>query len=269
MARTLCASINTSKGNARTQLAVNTPAALLHVWARLMSNNVRWVADIVCHDKRILDLLRICRCRSECANTRRRRGIGCVGALRGSKVVLKEEVVFVRNTANSPEYSALHEVIGVRAEAVNDVMVVPDVDLWNLAVRSREGALAIPPDVVVEVVLVAVIAHLLAEGILAALVWVANGRPFLERAIDTHSIVVDLVASTNHDMERPLLVHAEDVVPKRRSRPGIDISTHTETVAGVEHDAHRLRSCGYNEHLRLLRLLAINVYQVSDIVLPS
>src|SRR4051812_39259356 len=127
------------------------------------------------------------------------------------------------NSANTPEHSAVHEVVGVGAEAIDDVVVIPDIDLGNLAVGSRKGLVAIPPDIVVVIVLVAFIAHLPIERIFASFVRVANVGPGLERAIYSHSVIVDLVASTDHHVKGSLLVHTEDIVPQYRPLPDVHI----------------------------------------------
>lgn len=269
MSCSLRSCINTSKGDARAQLTVNAATAFFDIWAGLSSNEIRWVAHIIRHDKSILQLHGICRCCAFDAHAGRLRRVGCEGALRGSEMVLKEEVVFVRDTTDSSEDGALHEVVGVGAESVDDVVIVPDVHLSNLAVGSRERLLAIPPDVVVEVVLVAVGAHLLAEGVFASFVGARDVRPRLQRAIHSDSVIVDLITSSNHDVKRSLLVHAQDIVPERRAGPSVNISANTEAVARVKHDAHRLGDGRDDEVLRLLKSLMVDVNQVLDIVAPS
>jgi hypothetical protein len=87
-------------------------------------------------------------------------------------------------------------------------VVVPDVDLGDLAVSSGEGRVAIPLDVVVVVVFVAVGTHLLAEWEFPSLMRTVDVGPGLERAVYSHSVIVDLVASSNHDVEGSLFVHA-------------------------------------------------------------
>lgn len=57
--------------------------------------------------------------------------------------MLKEEVVFVCNTSNASEYCTLHEVVGIRAETVNNVMVCGNVRKGTRLNREGES-LTIP-----------------------------------------------------------------------------------------------------------------------------
>lgn len=63
-------------------------------------------------------------------------------------MVLEEQVVFVSRSANTTEDIAFHEVIDVRAEAVNDVVVIPKIKRRNLPVYAREWLRIVPTDVV-------------------------------------------------------------------------------------------------------------------------
>lgn len=63
---------------------------------------------------------------------------------------------------------------------VNDVVVVPDVQLGNLGVGCFERLLSIPAGIIVEVVVVTLGPHLFIEGELSALPWVGNVRPRLK-----------------------------------------------------------------------------------------
>lgn len=269
MASPLRACVNTSEGNAGAELAIDVATAFLHIGSWLVSNDVRWVANVVGHDESILDLSGVRRCRALGADLCSRGRIRRESALRWGEVVLEKQVVLVRHTTNASEHGTLHEVISVRAKTVDDVVVVPDVDLRDLAVRVGEGTLSVPPHVVVEVIFVAVAAHRLRKRVLATLVWVTDSRPRLQRSVYTHSVIVDLIASTKHNVERLLFVHAEHVIPKRGARPSIYICAYTEAVARVEHDAHRLRSGGDDKNLRLLELLLVDIDEVPDVVRPS
>ena len=119
-------------------------------------------------------------------------------------------------------------------------MVIPDIQLWNGAIGTLEWLLSIPIDVIVEVVVITSGTHVLAKGEMLSLPGITNVRPFLQGTIHSNTIIVDLIAPANHDMERLGAVHAEDVVPESRPAPGVDISSNAESVAGVEHDAHGL-----------------------------
>ena len=153
-------------------------------------------------------------------------------------MMLEQEVVLVCNSTDSSENSAVHEVVGIRAETIDDVVIIPDVDLGNLAVGSRKWLVAIPLHVVVEVVLVALIAHLLVKGKFASLVGVSNICPGLQRPIDSYTVIVNLITSANHDMEWFLFVHADNIIPESWSRPSIDISADAEAIARMEENAH-------------------------------
>jgi len=131
--------------------------------------------------------------------------------------MLEETVIFETNTTNASEDRAFHEVVCVGAEAINDVVVVPYVDLGDCGVPACERFSAVPSDIVLEVVLVALSPYLVAKGKCLSLVRIANRSPGLERAVDSNSIVVDLIATTYHDMEGTLFVGSEDVVPESRS----------------------------------------------------
>lgn len=144
-------------------------------------------------------------------------------------MVLEKEVVLVSNTTNPTKDGALHKVVCIAAEAVDNVMIVPDVQLRDLRVRRLEGLLAVPTGIVVEVVLIAFGTHFLIERKITSLYGIVNVCPrlryqtsamsskrasqieketYLERSIDTHAIIVDLVPTSNHDMKRALFVHA-------------------------------------------------------------
>jgi hypothetical protein len=51
----------------------------------------------------------------------------CTRISRVSNQNMRQLLLFLRHTPDSPEDGALHKVIRVRAEAVNDVVVVPAV----------------------------------------------------------------------------------------------------------------------------------------------
>ena len=50
------------------------------------------------------------------------------------EMVLKEEVVFMRYSSNPAEDWTLHEVVCVASEAVDDVVIVPDIELRYLSI---------------------------------------------------------------------------------------------------------------------------------------
>lgn len=61
------------------------------------------------------------------------------------------------NTANAAKDGAAHEVICVASKPINDVVVVPDIQLRDLAIGVRERLGTIPSNIVVEIVLVATV----------------------------------------------------------------------------------------------------------------
>jgi hypothetical protein len=92
---------------------------------------------------------------------------------------------------------------------------------------------------------------------------------YLERSINTNTIVVDLVATTNHNMERLLLVNAQHIVPQTRPFPGIHISSNAEAIARMEHDAHAVVLGWHNELLCPAQWLVVFSHShLRDIVLP-
>ena len=108
-------------------------------------------------------------------------------------MVLKEAVVLEAYTSNAAKDRTFHEMVGVGAElyckqsdlenltgrrnysySIDDVMVVPDVDLCNGGIRSRERFSTEPANVILEVVLVAFCPKFFSEWILTSLLWVCN-----------------------------------------------------------------------------------------------
>lgn len=58
--------------------------------------------------------------------------------------MLKQKIVFVRNGPNSSKNWGMHEVVGVRPKAVNNIMVIPNVDLRYLRIRRGKRFGRIP-----------------------------------------------------------------------------------------------------------------------------
>lgn len=134
-------------------------------------------------------------------------------------------------------------------------MVIPDIDLWDLAVGRRKRSRIIPAEVVLEIVIVALGTKLLWEGVLLTLLGVAYVRPSAQGAVDSDAIVVDLVTTSHHDVERRSFMLPHNVVPQAWTAPGLLIGADAEAIAGVEHDAHRLVYGGDEEAVDL-RLVA-------------
>ena len=110
-------------------------------------------------------------------------------------MVLEEQVVLVSSSTDATEDIAFHEAIDVRAEAVNNVVVVPKVERRNLSVHACEWLSIVPANVVGEVVVVALLSELFWEWILATLLWVRDLSPWSERSVDTNAVVVDLITT--------------------------------------------------------------------------
>lgn len=72
--------------------------------------------------------------------------------------MLEQAVVFEGNAADTTEDSALHEMFGIAPEAINDIMVIEDIQLWYLGVCCSKSSGRIPFDVVVIIVSVALVA---------------------------------------------------------------------------------------------------------------
>ena len=305
MPRSLRAGVNAGESDTCTKLAVHIPAVLLHVRARLGSDDIAGIFALALHDEGVLQLPRIGgngtalarrvvvvarlgrRFRFTCMVLRARRDVlrssvdavfvlrvdgGGEGGCGRGEMVLKEEVVLMRHASNSAEDGALHKVVGVAAEAVDDVVVVPYVELRDLSIRHAKGVGVVPAHVVVEVILIASRAHVFVEGELAAFARVRNGRPWLERAVRTNRIIVDLIPTANHNMKRLLLVHPQHIIPQTRPLPQIHIGADGEAVAGMEHDAKALLLGTDEEALGFVGDALVQpagLHHVRDVVFPQ
>ena len=105
-------------------------------------------------------------------------------------MVLEEAVILETHAANAAEHMTFHKTVGVRTElllhmldrgietkgllscpySVNNVVVVPNVNLRNGGICSRKWASTEPANVVLEVVLVAFYPKLFFKWILTSLV---------------------------------------------------------------------------------------------------
>lgn len=126
-------------------------------------------------------------------------------------------------------------------------MIIPDVQLRDLAIHSGKRLRVIPSDIVVQIVVVAFSAELLREGIVPTLLGIADLSPGTQRAANPDTVVVDLVTASDHDVVGRGLVLSDNSVPQTRAAPGSLIGADTEPVARVEHDAHRLGRSGDEE----------------------
>ena len=99
--------------------------------------------------------------------------------------MLEQAVVFECNTANTTKYSTAHEVIGIATEAIDNIMVVPHVQLRDLPIRCSKSARRIPSNVIVEVKLVTIVAHLCIERVCSSPLWVSYICPRSQGSIDS------------------------------------------------------------------------------------
>lgn len=128
--------------------------------------------------------------------------------------MLEQAVVLEADSTKATEYSTSHEMVGVRTKPVNDVVVIPNIDLGDLSVGRCKRLGRIPSHVVFKIVLVALISQIFAKWIVSSLPRIGDCCPFLQRALNTNRVIVDLITSSDHDMERALLVGSQDVVPE-------------------------------------------------------
>jgi hypothetical protein len=96
-------------------------------------------------------------------------------------------------------------VSDVGAEAIDDIVVVPEVELRDLSVRASERLSAVPAQVVGDIVVVAGLAKGLWELVVAALARIRDVRPRSERSVDADAVVVDLITTT--DPANQVLAH--------------------------------------------------------------
>ena len=98
---------------------------------------------------------------------------------------------------------------------------------------------------------------------------VANRSPLLQRTVHTNSVVVDLVTTTDHNMERLPSVDPQHVIPEAGTNPGIHVRPDGEAIAGVEHLAHGLVRRGNDEVPGRIDGTSPHVLQTRDIVFPT
>lgn len=167
-------------------------------------------------------------------------------------LVLEQHVVLEGDVSQAREDGRGHEVVRVRAEAVDDVVVVVHVDHGDLRVGHAEEALGEPHAVALQIKGLELVLQLRREGRVVLVYRVADGQPLPEDGGLVHDdVVVDLVAAPDHDVEGPRLVRVEHVAPQRVG-PAELVGRHAqaEAVAAVEHDVHGLATCWYPEARR-------------------
>src|SRR5204863_9951307 len=140
-----------------------------------------------------------------------------------SAVVLEQAVILEGNAPDAAKDGTLHEMIGIGTESVNDIMVVPDVDLGYLRVCTGKRLRPVPLYIVIEIIIIASCSHLVWERMYSSLMRVGNFGPGFQWTIHPYSIIVDLVATANHDMKRPFLMNPKHIVPQKGSFPVVEV----------------------------------------------
>lgn len=75
-------------------------------------------------------------------------------------------------------------------------MIIPDVNLSDLAVRSCKWICTVPPNVVPQIPVVTLLTELVGIGMVSALLGIANVGPVAQGAADTDAIIIYLVTSS-------------------------------------------------------------------------
>jgi hypothetical protein len=171
--------------------------------------------------------------------------------------------ILVSNAANASEDVASHKMISIGPEAVDYIMVIPNVELWNASISTLERFQPVPANVVVKIMLIASLTQVLIERELPSLTRIRDIRPCFQRPGNAHIIIVNLITTTKHNMERILLVLTQDVVPKSRAAPFLFNCSNTETVTGVEEHAEGV-GLGWN-----VKVLGFKGEKGRNGVLPS
>ena len=123
-------------------------------------------------------------------------------------MMLKKTIVLEADASNPSEDSTTHEVVCIRAESVYDVVVIPDVHLGYCGICRSERLCGVPFGIVVEVIFITTNSHRLVKWVVSPLLRIANISLRFEGSCSAHSVIVDLVSSTNHDMKRTLLMYS-------------------------------------------------------------
>ena len=99
-------------------------------------------------------------------------------------------------------------------------MIIPHIHHWDLGVGHAEKTLREPHRVPFEIESLQFLLHRRRKVSFMFMMWILDIEPFPKKGALAHdSIVVDLVPSTNHDMERSCLMTVEHISPERvRSR---------------------------------------------------
>lgn len=76
-------------------------------------------------------------------------------------------------------------------------MIVPEVELRNLAVGTCEWLCRVPSNVVVDIVVITFLAQGFREGVVSSFFRVRDTSPLSQWTVDSDAIVVNLITSTN------------------------------------------------------------------------
>jgi hypothetical protein len=85
-------------------------------------------------------------------------------------MMLKEHVIFKSNMSDTDEDRGPHEVICVASKSINDIMIIPDIDLRDLPIGRHKRLCGVPLKIVLEEVIIAVLSELLVERVDSSLV---------------------------------------------------------------------------------------------------
>lgn len=268
VARTLRASIHTDKRNPLAQTHVQVPTPFFNVRPRTLTDDPAVVFYLVFQDVRVFQLSRV----GTSSAVDGRHGFGSIcgeGRQRRSDVVLEEAVVLESHATNTPEDRAAHKVVCVRTKAINNVVIVPDVDLGDLRIGRLEGFRVVPADIVGVVVVIAASSHFLVKVVRAALVRVRNRSPLIQRTVYANPVIVNLVTTSNHTVEGLSCVHPQHIIPQTRANPCVHVRANGETIAGMEHHPHGLVRCGHHEAPGGRDRSALHVLQTRNVIFPT
>lgn len=165
---TLGSGVKAEKSDASTETSNDASGVLSDIWAWVAADDVGWMLLLFCQDVDVASLLGILTDTAAIIVHGLRR-IGGVGGDRWWKVMLEEEIVLVCCATDTAENVALHELLDIGTKAINNVVIIPKVELSDLAVNASEWFRVVPADVVGKVVVVALLPQLFWERILPAL----------------------------------------------------------------------------------------------------
>lgn len=215
--RSLGSGVNSAESYTLPQTHVKVPGSLFDIWTRASTYNPAGIIGCPLIDKGILQLPGIGSSSAICVGLHGRRCVGGEGGQRRSSVMLKEAIIFETDATNASKDGAFHKMIGVGTKSVDNIVIIPDIDLWDACIGSCERLGAIPSNVILEVKLVTPAAHVVVEREMLSFPWVLDCSPFLQGAFDSNIVIVDLVTTTDHHMERSLFMGSQDIIPQYRA----------------------------------------------------